>query len=122
MRVVRCALLGALLLTACSPRVSGGQQAGSRDDPGDPGAIGRELTPRVNPDTSVEDQQEKLLRIQRQKRIISDSDKLLKLATDLKQQIDNPAPGTLSADSVKKAAEIEKLAHSLEQRLSGKRY
>jgi hypothetical protein len=45
------------------------------------------------------------------------SDKLPKLATDLKQQIDNTPAATLSADSVKKAAEIEKLAHSLRQRL-----
>ena len=62
-------------------------------------------------------QQAKLLRIQRQKQLLSDSDKLLKLATDLKQQIDNTPAETLPADSVKKAAEIEKLAHSLRQRL-----
>jgi hypothetical protein len=55
--------------------------------------------------------------VQRQKQLISDGDKLLKLATDLKQQIDNATPETLSADSVKKAAEIEKLAHSLRQQL-----
>jgi len=58
-----------------------------------------------------------LLRVQRQKQLISDSDKLLKLATDLKQQIDSTPAETLPADSVKKAAEIEKLAHSLRQRL-----
>ena len=68
-------------------------------------------------DDSAEVRQAKLLRVQRQKQLISDSDKLLKLATDLKQQIDNTPAATLSADSVKKAAEIEKLAHSLRQRL-----
>jgi hypothetical protein len=66
---------------------------------------------------SAEVRQAQLLRVQRQKQLISDSDKLVKLATDLKQQIDNTPAETLSADSVKKAAEIEKLAHSLRQRL-----
>jgi hypothetical protein len=68
-------------------------------------------------DDSAEVRQAQLLRVQRQKQLISDSDKLLKLATDLKQQIDNTPAETLPADSVKKAAEIEKLAHSLRQRL-----
>jgi hypothetical protein len=62
--------------------------------------------------------QAKLLRIQRQKHLMSDSDKLVKLAADLKQQIDSTPAGMLSADSAKKAAEIEKLAHSLRQQLN----
>ena len=72
---------------------------------------------QVTVNDSAEVRLAQLLRVQRQKQLISDSDKLLKLATDLKQQIDNTPAETLSADSVKKAAEIEKLAHSLRQRL-----
>jgi hypothetical protein len=71
----------------------------------------------VTVNDSAEVRQAKFLRIQRQKQIISDSDELFKLAADLKQQIDNTPAETLSADSVKKATEIEKLAHNLRQRL-----
>jgi hypothetical protein len=113
MRVVRCALVGALLITACSLGVSGGQT--QHTEPlSNPAA---DSDRQVIVDNSAEVRQAQLLRVQRQKQLISDSDKLLKLATDLKQQIDNTPAETLSTDSVKKAAEIEKLAHSLRQRL-----
>jgi hypothetical protein len=113
MRVVRCALVGALLITACPLGVSGWQT--QHPEPlSDPAA---DHDRQVIVDDSAEVRQAKLLRVQRQKQLISDSDKLLKLATDLKQQIDNTPAEKLSADSVKKAAEIEKLAHSLRQRL-----
>jgi hypothetical protein len=111
--VVQCAVVGALLLTACPLRARGWQAQPLTNPAGE--VVQRKAT-GVR-DDSAEVQQAKLLRIQRQKQLISDSDKLLKLATDLKQQIDNATPETLSADSVKKAAEIEKLAHSLRQQL-----
>ena len=110
MRVVRCAVVGALLITACPLGVSAWQTQPLSNPAADDQR-------RVILDDSAEVRQAKLLRVQRQKQLISDSDKLLKLATDLKQQIDNTPPEALSADSVKKAAEIEKLAHSLRQRL-----
>jgi HAMP domain-containing protein len=113
MRVVRCALVGALLITACPLGVSGWQTRHT-EPLSNPAA---DADRQVIVDDSAEVRQAKLLRVQRQKQLISDSDKLLKLATDLKQQIDNTPAETLSADSVKKAAEIEKLAHSLRQRL-----
>ena len=57
------------------------------------------------------------LRIQRQKQLVAESDKLLELAADLKKKIDNAAPDRLSVDSLKEAAEIEKLAHKLHQQM-----
>jgi HAMP domain-containing protein len=110
MRVVRCAVVGALLIIACPLGVSGWQTQPLSNPAAD-------AQRQVILDDSAEVRQAKLLRVQRQKQLISDSDKLLKLATDLKQQIDNTPAETLSTDSVKKAAEIEKLAHSLRQRL-----
>jgi hypothetical protein len=115
MRVVRGAVVGALLITACPFRVSGWQTRPGETQPlTDPAA---DANRQVIVDDSAEVRQANLLRVQRQKQLISDSDKLLKLATDLKQQIDNTPAETLPADSVKKAAEIEKLAHSLRQKL-----
>jgi hypothetical protein len=57
------------------------------------------------------------LRIQRQKQLVAESDKLLELSADLKKRIDNAAPDRLSVDSLKEAAEIEKLAHKLHQQM-----
>jgi hypothetical protein len=65
------------------------------------------------------EQQEKLRNTDRQKRLVADPDKLLALATDLKAQVDKSNKDTLSVDVIKKAEEIEKLAHSVKERMKG---
>jgi hypothetical protein len=62
-------------------------------------------------------EQAKQLSDQRKKQIRLDSDKLLKLSGELRQLVYNSAPDILSADSLKKAAEIEKLAHRIREQL-----
>jgi hypothetical protein len=64
-------------------------------------------------------QQAKLQNNDRQKRLVADTDKLLALATDLKAQVDKSTKDTLSVDVIKKADEIEKLAHSVKERMKG---
>lgn len=54
---------------------------------------------------------------ERQAAIRKDTDKLLKLATELKQYVDKTNENTLSMDVVKKAAEIEKLAKEVKERM-----
>ena len=54
---------------------------------------------------------------ERQAAIKKDTDKLLKLATELKQYVDKSNENTLSMDVVKKAAEIEKLAKTVKERM-----
>ena len=54
---------------------------------------------------------------ERQAAIKKDTDKLLKLATELKQYVDKTNENTLSMDVVKKAAEIEKLAKEVKERM-----
>ncbi len=56
---------------------------------------------------------------ERQKRLVADTEKLLSLATELKQDVDKTDKNTLSVDVVKKADEIEKLAHSVKERMKG---
>ena len=63
--------------------------------------------------------QEKLRNSDRQKKLVADTDKLLSLATDLKEQVDKSTKDTLSVDVIKKADEIEKLAHSVKERMKG---
>jgi hypothetical protein len=57
--------------------------------------------------------------MQRQAAIKSDTEKLLKLAEELKQYVDKTNENTLSVDVLKKAEEIEKLAHSVKEKMKG---
>jgi len=49
----------------------------------------------------------------------SDTDKLLKLSVELKQCVDKSDENVLSLDVIKKAEEIEKLAHSVKEKMKG---
>jgi hypothetical protein len=52
---------------------------------------------------------------ERKKQIADESARLLKLATDLKAEVDKTTKDTLSITVVRKADEIEKLAHSVKE-------
>jgi hypothetical protein len=53
----------------------------------------------------------------RKKEIADDSARLLKLATDLKAEVDKSDKDTLSIAVIRKAEEIEKLAHSVKDKM-----
>jgi len=44
---------------------------------------------------------------------------LLKLSVELKEQVDKSDENVLSLDVIKKAEEIEKLAHSVKEKMKG---
>ena len=48
-----------------------------------------------------------------------DTDKLLKLSQDLKDSVDKADENVLSLEVVKRAEEIEKLAHSVKEKMKG---
>jgi hypothetical protein len=54
---------------------------------------------------------------ERKKQIADDSAKLLKLATDLKGEVDKTTKDTLSLNVIRKADEIEKLAHAVKEKM-----
>jgi hypothetical protein len=56
---------------------------------------------------------------ERQAALKKDTEKLLKLATELKDYVDKTNENMLSMDVVKKAEEIEKLAHSVKDKMKG---
>jgi len=56
---------------------------------------------------------------QRQAQIRHDTDELLRLATELKQYVDKTNENVMSMDVIKKAEEIEKLAHSVRYKMKG---
>jgi hypothetical protein len=128
MKVLYMGIVGMVLMTGASGGLTGGQtlppiqqpmQDPSQPRPGFPGS-GRNSTEPPSPlDGSRAEQQEKARSTDRQKRLVADTDKLLALATDLKQQVDKTNQNILSVDVIKKADEIEKLAHSVKERMKG---
>ncbi|MGA7928544.1 MAG: hypothetical protein WCA20_21435 [Candidatus Sulfotelmatobacter sp.] len=76
--------------------------------------------------TDADEAQQRLARdmakkanLQRQAALKSDTDKLLKLAVDLKNSVDKSNENVLSLEVLKKAEEIEKLAHSVKDKMKG---
>lgn len=57
--------------------------------------------------------------LERQAALKKDTDKLLKLAVELKDSVDKSNANILSVDVMKKAEEIEKLAHSVRDKMKG---
>jgi spore coat polysaccharide biosynthesis protein SpsF (cytidylyltransferase family) len=56
---------------------------------------------------------------QRQADLKRDTDKLLKLATELQEYVSKSNENVLSLEVIKKAEEIEKLAHSVKEKMKG---
>jgi hypothetical protein len=54
---------------------------------------------------------------ERKKQISDDSARLLKLAGDLKSEVDKTSKDTLSLNVIRMADEIEKLAHSVREKM-----
>jgi len=62
----------------------------------------------------------KMANEQRQAQLKADTDKLLELSKELKEYVDKTNENILSLDVIKKADQIEKLAHSVKQKMSDK--
>jgi hypothetical protein len=114
----------ALLITTLPGTLSGGQrnqpiQQQSGQFPSTPTSPSGAL-PDFGPATpKIEEQQAKARSNERQKKLVADTDKLLSLATELKTDVDKTNQNILSMDVIKKADEIEKLAHSVKERMKG---
>ncbi len=65
----------------------------------------------------LELRQAKLRNDERQKRLVADTDKLLTLATELHADVAKTDKNILSLDVIKRADEIERLAHSVKDRM-----
>lgn len=61
----------------------------------------------------------KKFNLQRQQDIQKDTEKLLELATELKQAVDKSNENTLSLEVIKKAEQIEKLAKQVKEKMKG---
>jgi hypothetical protein len=65
-----------------------------------------------------EEKQLRALNAERQKLLVADTNKLLKLAAELDAEVSRDHPGALTVDQLRKLAEIEKLAHSVKDKMS----
>ena len=90
------------------PRQSPLNQNAPAANPGDGG---------LSPDQQHDLQ--KKFNLQRQQEIKKDTDKLVQLATELKQSVDKSSENTLSVDVIKKAEQIEKLAKTVREKMKG---
>jgi hypothetical protein len=90
-----------------------------------PGNSGRDNDPQFQrrrnerDDTFEKMEKERAKRInkERHERIQRDTDKLLALATELKEYVDKSNEHILSIDVIRKAEEIEKLAHQVREKM-----
>jgi len=112
----RLALWIALLLV-----LPGGAQSGLQT-PRAAGSIGQQIGvgPGDNSDNDPVEQEKRLkaLNAERQKSLIADTNKLLKLARELNDELNGAHPDALNPDQLRKVAEIEKLAHSVKEKMS----
>lgn len=105
-----------LLLAFCAPQQLSSQQQQPvpprlgvpQPDESEPG-----IPPRIQKDM------EKKANEQRQAELKRDTEKLLQLSTELKEYVDKSNSNILSVDVIKKAEEIEKLAHNVKTRMRG---
>lgn len=67
----------------------------------------------------MEKEQAKKLNEERFENLKRDTDRLLKLSTELKEYVDKANKDTLSLDVIRKAEEIEKLARSVKEKMKG---
>ena len=103
-----------LLLMFAVPRVSfaeGSVQGPQAHDP---------LSAPEDPDRQALDKKMiKEANRERQAQLRRDTDRLFQLSTQLKQYVDKSNENTLSLEVIKKADEIEKLAHSVKEKMKG---
>ena len=79
-----------------------------------PGGAPNDSEPAVGPNPA---KLEHLREDERRKRLLADTAKLLELSTELKEEVEKTSRDELSLDVVRKAAEIEKLAHDVKERM-----
>jgi len=88
---------------------------GQRVPPRDPNVLGNDEDPRDR----ITREMAKKANEERHAALKNDTDKLLKLAVELKAYVDKTNQNVLSVEVVKKAEEIEKLAHSVKDKMKG---
>jgi hypothetical protein len=113
-------ILMVVLLTLVSPMVWGQSASDPQTVPGKhPPTPGRETPPEDDNLARQMKEMAKRANLERQAQLKRDTDKLFQLSTELKQYVDKTNENVLSLEVLKKAEEIEKLAHNVKTRMKG---
>jgi len=107
-------LAGAVGIAALGARPAAGQDSSQRNP------AGKSASGDPNPDPAADPKRAKALLEQNQKDIKKNIEKLFQLATELKDEVDKTdATTVLSMAMVRKAEDIERLAHQIKERAKG---
>lgn len=106
-----------LFLVLCLPHQVSSQQQPSMPSP----RVGAPEPDESGPaaPSRIQKEMEKRANEERQAGLKRDAEKLLRLSSELKEYVDKSNEHILSVDVIKKADEIEKLAHSVKTRMRG---
>jgi hypothetical protein len=118
MKMLLQSIAAGMVLVMGSTGLGEGQMPGMSSPPVQLNPVGPPSTRnRRDPDDAIPpevlDKQEQARNLERQRRLVEDTDKLLALATNLKAQVAKESSSVSSADEARKAEEIEKLAKSV---------
>ena len=117
-----CAPLGAVLGAPASAGAPQIQTKTQRNTPQQPTTtlppLGGEPDTAADPfRAGMEARRLKMQNDDRHKKLVADTEKLLSLSTELKEEVGKTTKNELSMDVIRKAAEIEKLAHDVKERM-----
>ena len=90
----------------------GGQQPISREH------LPSSMAQSDDVDPVQEERRLRMLNAERQKSMVADTNKLLKLASELNAEVSSSNRDSLTPDELRKVGEIEKLAHSVKEKMS----
>jgi hypothetical protein len=112
-----------LCLAAILAQPVGAQLSPQQPRPPMPQPIGQKVgnsidDPGGNGDFAEEEERLRALNRERQKSLVSDTNKLLKLATELDMEIKSADANSLTPSQLHKLASIEKLAHDVKDKMS----
>jgi hypothetical protein len=119
-KLVRSIILAALATVAIALVVGAeGQQSAQNPLHNSPEIVRAPDSNRVNDINQQQTDKQKFeaANAERKKQINDDTAKLLKLATELKAEVDKTDKDTLSIGVIRKAEEIEKLAHNVKDKM-----
>lgn len=116
--ILRCIVL--LLVVLCAVTAFSQFNKAPTDAESHPAESLNNGNPRDDPNSYVHHQMLQKLFLLRQKEMMENSDRILRLATDLNTEINHPSPQSHAepSDSLRKAETIAKLAHSIRQQMA----
>lgn len=120
-RLIKLAVLAAVLFFSCG--IAGWAQDTGESAPQVRGVSRHRGVPQPPDEDAATAQQKRDMarkqNLKHQQDLKKDTDKLLELATQLKQYVDKTNENTLSLEVIKKAEAIEKLAHRVKEKMKG---